>query len=138
MDQQFVEKYFDFESDSENIVQSTEGSTANQLTQERVVFLKESSAVEQKIFCQYLQFNDIIKIDNQSTILEAMKLKKTYQCDLCDQSFTSGCALGGHRSKVHSQNGKKKYNKMKDLFNKSEEQEQRALYLKELKRNKIS
>jgi hypothetical protein len=39
---------------------------------------------------------------------------------------------------VHSQNGKKKYNKMKDLFNKSEEQEQRALYLKELKRNKIS
>ena len=82
-------------------------------------------------------FNDIISIDNQSSIMDAMRLKKLYACELCDQSFSSGCALGGHRSKVHSNNGKKKYNKMGDLFKQSQEQVQRAAYLKELRRNKI-
>ena len=50
-----------------------------------------------------------------------MKLKRIYYCDLCDQTFHSGCALGGHISKVHSKNGKKKYNKLDESLFKTEE-----------------
>ncbi len=66
-----------------------------------------------------------------------MKLKRVYQCELCDQTFHSGCALGGHISKVHSKNGKKKYNKLDESLFKTEEQKQRTQYLKELKKPKI-
>ena len=40
-----------------------------------------------------------------------MKVKKKYNCKFCDEIFNSGCALGGHISKVHSNTRKVKYKK---------------------------
>lgn len=43
MDQQFIERYFDFESDSENIAVKKETSASIQFKNEKLVFVKESS-----------------------------------------------------------------------------------------------
>ena len=43
-----------------------------------------------------------MNLESYNSIIEAQKLKRNYKCKKCEAVFESGCALGGHISKVHS------------------------------------
>lgn len=51
--------------------------------------------------CYYIQFEQLFNISQHESIVKAERLKKQYQCKYCGRIFNSGCALGGHISKVH-------------------------------------
>lgn len=50
--------------------------------------------------------------------------------------FFSGCALGGHKSKVHSVKGKKQYRKKDYKLMNNEERVDRKCFLRKIKKAK--
>lgn len=96
----------DFDSESEELKLSTL-NLPNKLTKPKFA----STPFVLDNIESYVCFEEFLNIENQEFIMEAMKVKKKYKCEYCAQIFWSGCALGGHKSKVHCNLSKKKYKK---------------------------
>ena len=75
--------------------------------------------------------NSFLEIDNQTNVVGFSCSKKTYTCKYCGELFKSGCAMGGHISKIHSGLSRKYKKKIfKTKFRKTEKE--RNKYFRDL------
>ena len=110
---------FDFDSDTDLGPQSPFRPIKSQ-EKELVTFIKpiktkqicfqKSSENDKQIFNYSRQILLLNPKENEE-LLEEQKIKRVYICHYCRDIFSSGCALGGHISKVHYQNSNGKYSK---------------------------
>ena len=119
-----VDKVFDFESDSEGtdhiFIQQL---SMNQELPYRSLFSFSHSEQKKVNETEFISFRDIVDMDEYKEIIQSQKCRKTYNCCYCKQVFLSGCALGGHISKIHRESVKKYKKKIFKQRNNNSEKE---------------
>ena len=125
---QEVEKEIeDFESDSERVCFSEKDVNKSC----KLCFKNKKSFFRLKKNEMILPLSKYMNLESHNSIIEAQKLKRNYMCRECEITFESGCALGGHISKVHSLVKKGYKRKIKKTKNETRKNE-RKLFLNRL------
>ena len=131
----FFKEVIDFDSESEMDNKKICLEIKNLNYRPKITFIKQSSFFEKIIDENCFSLSNFLNLEKHKSVLEAQKLKKTYTCKYCGETFNSGCAMGGHISKIHSglsQRYKKKL--FKGKYRKNEKE--RNHYLRNIFKNK--
>ena len=107
----YIDQVFDFDSDPEAedrwLIKQLNQSQDSSLKAKLSFFSHQQRGSEKS---QYIGFKNIVDMEEHRELIQSQKYQKKYTCDYCQQVFDSGCALGGHISKIH-RDGVKKYKK---------------------------
>lgn len=104
----FKQDFFDFESDVENEELDLLEIDNNENEAKQMYFIKKGIFEKEKLKQNYFTLKSFLNLDQHQAIMDAQNLNKTYTCKFCGELFKSGCAMGGHISKIHSGLTKKK------------------------------
>lgn len=124
VDPNCVDTVVDFESGDEETMSYQKKAIPKSRT--ALKFLNNDREIQYSTFVNLKQFLDLQKTHEE---LESQKISREYMCKYCGENFSTGCALGGHISKIHrgmSKGYKKKIYKSKYKFTERE----RARYLR--------
>ena len=104
----FKQDFFDFESEVESEKLDLLEMEKDENDSKKMFFIKKGVFEIEKLKENYFTLKSFLNLDQHQAIMDAQNLNKTYTCKFCGELFKSGCAMGGHISKIHSGLTKKK------------------------------
>ena len=140
MNPECIDIAFDFASKSEELVSRFEETDSllpalNDEITKNITFT--SSNYQFTNTDEYVNLKLLIDLQKHAELLESNKNKKDYKCKYCNELFESGCALGGHISKIHRRLSKKYKQKIFKPKFKEIEKARSHFFRKSIKINKI-
>ena len=112
-----------------SMIEKNEKKSPEKTKKKKILFFQEKKITLNKL--NIFDLNSFLEIDTQNNSVGFTCSKKTYTCKYCGELFKSGCAMGGHISKIHSGLSRKYKKKIfKTKFRKTEKE--RNKYFRDL------